>query len=254
MHVVVDSLLTHYAIEGKGRLVLLLHGWGDNTANWRAVSAVLAKRYRVVAVDLPGFGGSEPPKTAWDLSSYAQFVQHFLHKIDAPPVDAIIGHSNGGAIAIKGVGSGTLQAKKLILLAAAGIRGEYKGRTKALRVFTKIGKALSAPLPNSIKKKLRSKVYSSIGSDMLVAEHLQETFKKIVNDDVREDAIKISVPTLLLYGQADTQTPVWHGEAYHQLITGSTLQILPGGGHFMHQECQTEITTAIEEFIDAPTA
>lgn len=254
MQVVVDSLLTHYVARGKGKLVLILHGWGDTTASWQDMVTALAKNNQVIAMDLPGFGGSEAPKTAWDLSDYAQFIQRFLAKIDKTQADTIIGHSNGGAIAIRGLGRGVLKANRLVLLAAAGIRGEYKGRIKALRVFTKIGKALSSPLPKSIKQKLRSKVYSSVGSDMLVAEHLQETFKKIVTDDVREDAAKLTIPTLLIYGESDEQAPVGYGQAYHQLIAGSTLEILPGTGHFVHLERPKEVTTAIEGFMHASIA
>ena len=253
MQVVVDSQLVHYVVQGKGSLVLLLHGWGDSSAGLRDLIAALSKNRQVIALDLPGFGGTEAPKRAWDLSDYAIFVQHFLQKIDKSNIDVVIGHSNGGAIAIRGLGSGVLKADKLVLLAAAGIRGEYKGRVKALRVFTKIGKALSTPLPKSVKQKLRQKVYSSVGSDMLVAEHMQETFKKIVSDDVREDAAKLSLPTLLLYGEADEQAPPWYGQAYHQLIPGSTLEILPDVGHFVHLERPAEVTKAIQEFIDART-
>ena len=252
MQVVVDSQLVHYVTRGKGELVLILHGWGDSSTGWRDLAATLAKKHQVIALDLPGFGGTEAPKKAWDLSDYALFVQHFLQKIDKPQVAVLIGHSNGGAIAVRGLGTGVLKTQKLVLLAAAGIRGEYKGRVKALRVFTKIGKALSSPLPKSVKQHLRRKVYSSVGSDMLVAEHMQETFKKIVTDDVREDAAKLSLPTLLVYGEADEQAPAWYGETYHQLITGSTLEILPGVGHFVHLERPKEVTRAIQEFIDAP--
>lgn len=249
MQVVVDSLLTHYEVKGKGKMVLLLHGWADSAAGLQVLTDALAIKNKVIAVDLPGFGGTEAPKGVWGLTDYAQFVAHFLAKIDVGDATAIIGHSNGGAIAIRGVGQKILNADKLVLLGAAGIRGEYKGRIKALRVITKIGKALSSPLPKSAKQHLRKKVYKTVGSDMLVAEHMQETFKKIVTDDVREDATNVVVPTLLMYGEADEQAPPWYGEAYHQLINGSTLEILPAAGHFLHHDRPEEVIRAIQEFI-----
>src|SRR5689334_4037297 len=134
MQVVVDSLLTRYTREGKGKQVLLLHGWGDSAAGFRVLQHALAKKYCVTAVDLPGFGGTQAPPAPWGLDDYAQFVAHFFTKIEDKPVYAIVGHSNGGAIAIRGLGSGVLNADKLVLLASAGIRGTYKGRVKALRV------------------------------------------------------------------------------------------------------------------------
>src|SRR5690606_6749255 len=142
---------------------------------------------------------------------YAQFVTSFLTKIQVQPV-AIIAHSNGGAIAIRGLAAGELKTEKLILLASAGIRDEYKGRKKAVRLLAKGAKILTAPLPSRVQQKLKRKAYKAIGSDLFIAEHLQETFKRIVTDDVRDDAAKIAVPTLLVYGSEDTDTPVKYGQ------------------------------------------
>ncbi|HSX35733.1 MAG TPA: alpha/beta hydrolase [Patescibacteria group bacterium] len=249
MQVVVDSLLTSYAAQGKGKTLLLLHGWGDSARGLAALQAQLAKRYRVIALDVPGFGGSQAPNGVWGLTDYAEFTAHFLAKIDKTDVHAVVGHSNGGAIAICGVSSGQLKPAKLVLLASAGIRGEYVGRMKALRYLTKAGKALTIPLPKSVKQQLRKKVYQTVGSDMLVAEHLQETFKKVVGDDVRVEAAKIAVPTLLIYGDQDQATPLWYGEAFHQAITGSTLRVLNGAGHFVHVDRLAEVVHSIEEFL-----
>lgn len=252
MQVVVDSLLTHYETAGLtkgGPLVVLLHGWGDSAAGLKGLQAALAERYAVIALDLPGFGTTEAPHGVWGLDEYAKFVAAFLHKINAGPVAVLAGHSNGGAIALRGLGKGYLHADKLILLASAGIRGEYKGRVKALRYLAKAGKALTMPLPKSVQQKIRKKAYHTIGSDMLVAEHLQETFKKVVTDDTRADAESLTVPTLLLYGEQDDATPVRYGELYHECIDNSTLEILPGAGHFVHIDRAKEVLQAIEEFI-----
>lgn len=248
MQVVVDSLLTQYETLGKGKLILLLHGWGDQAKTFSALQTALAKKFRVVALDLPGFGGTEAPHEVWGIADYAQFVAHFLQKIEARPVHTLLGHSNGGAIAIRGLAQGVLHADKLVLLGSAGIRGEYKGRVKALRYITKAGKVLTAPLPKSVKLRLRKKVYQTVGSDMLVAEHLQETFKKVVTDDVRADAAQLTMPTLLIYGENDDATPVRYGELFHEAIDGSTLEVLPGAGHFVHVDRPGDVLRAIQEF------
>jgi pimeloyl-ACP methyl ester carboxylesterase len=248
MQIVVDALLTQYEMQGKGKLVLLLHGWGDSSKGLAVLQKTLAKQCCVISLDLPGFGGTEAPKDVWGLNDYAVFVAHFLQKIGEKKLGTLVGHSNGGAIAVRGLGQGILQADKLVLMASAGIRGEYKGRIKALRLVTKAGKALTMPLPRSIKQGLRKKVYNTVGSDMLVAEHLQETFKKVVTDDVRADAAQLTVPTLLIYGENDESTPVTYGELFHQAIDGSTLEVLPGAGHFVHLDRPEQVAKAIEEF------
>jgi pimeloyl-ACP methyl ester carboxylesterase len=248
MQVVVDSLLTHYVVHGKGKLVLLLHGWGDSAEGLADLQKTLAKHFQVVAVDLPGFGGTEAPHSVWGLDDYAQFVGRFLSKVEFKTPHLVVGHSNGGAIAIRGLAKGELSADKLVLLSSAGLRGVYKGRVKALRYITKLGKALTMPLPGRIKDKLRRKVYKTVGSDMLVAENLQETFKKVVTDDVRRDAAQLSLPTLLIYGEGDEATPVWFGQTLHELIPGSALEVLPDAGHFVHLDRPAEVAAAIQEF------
>jgi pimeloyl-ACP methyl ester carboxylesterase len=248
MQVIVDSLLTHYEVHGKGKVVLLLHGWGDSAAGLAKLQAALAKKYKVVAVDLPGFGSSQAPEGAWGLDDYAYFVSHFLAKIEAEKLHVLVGHSNGGAIAVRSLARGWLGADKLVLLASAGVRGEYKGRVKAIRMITKAGKALAAPLPKAVKHKLRKKVYKTVGSDMLVAEHLQETFKKVVTDDVREDASHLTLPTLIIYGDQDESTPQSYGKMFHEAIQGSQLEIVPGAGHFVHTDKPEVVVKALLGF------
>lgn len=249
MQVIVDSLLTHYEVHGKGKAVLLLHGWGDSAAGLQKLQVSLAKKHKVIAIDLPGFGGSQAPESVWGLDDYAYFVDHFLAKIEAKQLKAILGHSNGGAIAIRGMARGWLSADNLVLLASAGVRGEYKGRVKALRMITKAGKALTAPLPKSIKQRLRGKVYKTVGSDMLVAEHLQETFKKIVTDDVRVDALHLTLPTLIIYGDQDEATPLRYGKMFNEAIKGSKLEVLEGAGHFVHTDEPEKVAKTIESFL-----
>ena len=84
---------------------------------------------------------------------------------------------------------------------------------------------------------------------MLVAEHLQETFKKIITDDVRVDALHLTLPTLLVYGDKDESTPVRYGTMFNEAIKGSKLEVLPGAGHFVHNDEPEKVTKAIEGFL-----
>lgn len=248
MQVVVDSLLASYERIGKGKVVLVLHGWGDSSKGWLGFCRQLDDSFELIIPDLPGFGSTQTPPEAWGLTEYAAFVAEFLKKLKVNPY-AIIGHSNGGAIAIRGLAKGLLKADKLILLDSAGIRSQYKGRTKAVRLATKAGKALTAPLPAHIKRRLRRKVYQSVGSDMLVAAHLQETFKRVVTDDVQADAADVQVPALLIYGEDDLATPVHYGQMLHNLLSGSRLEIVPEAGHFVHVDKPEKVRKAIQRFL-----
>jgi len=249
MQVVVDSLLTHYEMLGSGRVVVLLHGWGDSAAGLSALQKELATKYKVYAIDLPGFGATQVPVTTWGLDDYAQFIAHFLQKVGVKNVAAVVGHSNGGAVAIRGTASGTLKPEKLVLLSSAGIRAHGGLKKLGFKALAKGGKAATVWMPSSQRETLRKKLYKSAGSDMLIVPALQETFKKTVAQDVQADAAKLSLPTLLIYGEQDTATPVWYGERYHELMGSSTLEVLGGAGHFVHMDRQAEVVKAIEGFL-----
>ncbi|HUD05931.1 MAG TPA: alpha/beta hydrolase [Candidatus Saccharimonadales bacterium] len=249
MQVIVNNLATTYVDAGKGKVILILHGWGDQADGLKQLRADLSEEYRVIAPDLPGFGATEKPTSAWGLTDYAEFMNHFLGKLKIEETYAIIGHSNGGAIAIRGVGEGLLKTDRLILLASSGVRSEYRGRQKALRLIAKTGKVLTSPLPARSKKKLKSKVYSAIGSDMLVAEHMQDTFKKVVTDDVQSSAGNIKIPTLLIYGEQDKTTPKRFGGLLSGQISGSRLTIIPDAGHFAHLDQPSLVEEKIKGFL-----
>lgn len=249
MQIVTNSLMTRYSRAGKGKVLVLLHGWGDSSAGLAALAVHFSRHFDVIALDLPGFGGTQAPPASWGLDDYSAFVRDFLRKVGVKRVYAFVGHSSGGAIAIRGLADGTLAADKLVLLASAGIRNEYKGRNAVLRILAKTGKVVTMPLPKTVKSRLRRKAYKTIGSDMLVAEHLQETFKRIVTDDVRADAAQLILPVLLIYGEDDEATPVWYAEQYHELMNESTLEILPGAGHFVHLDRPDDVQKAMAEFL-----
>jgi pimeloyl-ACP methyl ester carboxylesterase len=249
MQIIVDSLLTHFERAGHGHAVLILPGWADTSKSWTAVQKKLSEKYDVIVLDLPGFGGSQRSDESWNLDNYAEFISHFLSKLGTPELYAVIGHSNGGAMAIRALSSSQIHASKLILLASAGIRADRESQKKILKAVARTGKILSAPLPGSVRQKLRARLYSSIGSDMLVAEHMQETFKQIVQDDVQADATKLHLPTLLIYGDKDTETPIRYAEILHRLIKKSKLTVMPDADHFLHLNRADDVSNNVLEFL-----
>lgn len=249
MKVIVDELLTNYDLSGTGKLVLLLHGWGDSANGLADLQSRLSKNYHVLSIDLPGFGSSQPPKEAWDLDGYARFVAAVLAKLNLGQPYAIIGHSNGGAIAIRAISLGTIQPQKLLLLAAAGIRSGHSGRRLVLRILAKTGNIATIWMPERYRRVLRQSLYGVAGSDMLVAPELQETFKKSVRQDVQADAARLDLPTLLIYAQQDRAVPLRDGERYHQLIPNSRLEVIADAGHFVHLDQPDTVSRLIEEFL-----
>lgn len=248
MNVIVNDLLVNYSRQGKGSPLLLLHGWGDRLETFDALARLLEANNTVIRLDLPGFGKSQAPSESWGLQEYAEHVNTFLQKIDCNPA-AIVGHSNGGAIAIYGLANGQLHADRLVLLSSAGIRAVERGRKFAWKVLAKTGKAATSLLPSGVRASLRTRLYTSAGSDLLVAPHMEASFKRIVSQDVLSDAAKLHLPTLILYGKNDTATPPEYGQKFHRAVKNSKLVLFDHADHFMHQQYPDKISVSIKEFL-----
>jgi pimeloyl-ACP methyl ester carboxylesterase len=249
VNIVVDGLLTNYELQGKGQLVLLLHGWGDSAKGLRGLHQQLAKKYQVLALDLPGFGATEAPKDIWDLDNYARFVGALMTKLKLQQPYAIVGHSNGGALAVRAISLQTLKPQKLILLAASGVRTNNQLKRFLLKIVAKTGNIATIWMPERQRQALRKSLYGVAGSDMLVAPHLQDTFKKTVRQDVQADAVAVDVPTLLIYAANDDAIPLADGRQYKSLIKGSRLEVIPDAGHFVHLDQPKDVARLIEGFL-----
>ncbi len=248
MNVVVNGLMTNYQKVGSGKVILCLPGWGDSAKSFSKLAEKLQDDYTVLALDLPGFGGSQAPDHAWGLEDYAEFIAAWLKKINARNLHAIIGHSYGGAAAIIALASGKVGATKLILVASAGIRNKKTLSKKIIKGVVKVGKVPLYLLPSKTRRRARAKVYETLGSDMLLLPHMEMTFKRIIGEDVQAAAHEISLPTLLIYGSEDKDTPVSDGRTLARAIKNSELHVIESG-HFLHQEQPDKVAQLIVQFL-----
>jgi len=245
---IVDGLAISYNRVGAGDVVLLLHGWGDNKETYKALHGLLQDNYEVIAVDLPGFGLSESPTTAWGLNNYSNFLTLFLQKLGIHKLRCVIGHSNGGAIAINALANSQISADKLVLIASAGIRLSNQSTMK--KTFTKIIKLSLKLLPGKWSIAVRKKVYAKMGSELFHVPGMEESFKKIVAQDLQTEAASLKLPTYIIYGADDTSTPPSFGQIYANLISDSELIIIPEAGHFVHQQKSEKVNKMVKSFID----
>jgi pimeloyl-ACP methyl ester carboxylesterase len=248
MQVIVDEHVVGYDRTGHGPIVVLLHGWGAHRGSMAILAKELAERYDVVSVDVPGFGESERPDSTWSLANYAEWLTLFLDKLNISKVYGLIGHSNGGAIAIKAVGSG-LAVNRLILLGASGIRNRENGKKLLLQSAAKAGKIATRMLPQSTRMSIRKKWYKKIGSELYDRQGMESTFKKVVAEDLLVDAAMIPSKTLLLYGSEDKATPPTYGQLYQKVIEDSELHIIESAGHYSFIDQPKAVTEYIEKFL-----
>ncbi|MDP2656318.1 MAG: alpha/beta hydrolase [bacterium] len=249
MKIIVKNLATEYSDEGTGHVLLFLHGWQDTLHTFDALCVSLVKTHRVVRLDLPGFGHTDTPKQVWTLDEYIAFVDEFIKKLQLD-VDTIVGHSFGGRIIIKGASTKKIHTKKIILIASAGIAQRQTLRTATLKIIAKIGGILLCVPPLFFwRDTLRRQFYSAIGSDYLSAGALQKTFLNIIAHDLSQYARMLSLPTLLIWGDHDIQTPLSDGKRLTKMIPGSHLDIISDTGHFVHKERPLEVLRTIQKFL-----
>lgn len=239
MKVIINGLATEYLDEGQGPVALMLHGWGNALHDFDKLCAEL-HGFRLVRLDLPGFGGSERPVDAWDVGGYAQFVSAFCARLGIRP-DVLVGHSLGGRIITKGVATHVLDASKLVLIASAGVANRKTVRNRAYALVAKIGKALISPLPRSVFLRARRALYARTGSDYFTVAGMSDAFLNMIREDLSMYAARISIPTLIMWGDNDTVTPLSEGKKLHTLIRNSQLVVVPHGSHFVHIDYPREV-------------
>lgn len=250
MNVVVNGLMANYQKFGKGaKTLVFVHGWADSSKTFARSISGLQDKYTILALDLPGFGASQQPPEAWGTNDFSGFITAWLKKIDENNVYAFVAHSFGAAVVINGLAKGELKSQKLVLIAAAGIRNKNNPKKAAIKTFAKTAKLGLYFVPRRTRQKLRARVYGKLGSDMLTLAEMEPSFRRIISEDMQGQAKKLKLPTLLIFGSKDDQTPAQDGKIYNRLIPGSRLEIIEGAGHFVHQEKNEAVTALIEGFL-----
>jgi pimeloyl-ACP methyl ester carboxylesterase len=234
--------------ESGASAAVILEGWGTNVSLYRALAErVAAMGYRVLLPDLPGFGESPEPARAWDAHDYAEFLDRFLTHHGVAEV-TLIGHSHGGRVILKALGTHALSSTvtRVILIGSAGIveKKSPKQVRKASRY--RIFRRLLTPFPALLERYKRS--HGS--ADYRAASPLmRDTLVKCVNEDLRSVMPEITVPTLLIWGENDRDTPVEHGRLMNSLIPGSGLVVVPNAGHYAHLDNSAYVERVIESFL-----
>ncbi len=251
MQVIIDGLLTNFEDEGKGKILLCLHGWGSGSTTFKSISKHFSKKYRVICIDLPGFGQSQTPPDNWRVQDYADFVKKFLYKIGIKDIYTIIAHSFGGRVAIKLISNQLLRPDKVIFIGAAGIKPSVGTKKALYKAVAKTGKAITKlPVLKKLQPKLRQKLYAQAGaSDYLQAGPMRKIFLNTISEDLTNEISNITMPTLLIWGEEDDQTPVGDGYVFHEKIVGSELVVIAGAGHFVHIDNPQEVQKDMEKFL-----
>ena len=251
MFVDIDGLNIEYTEEGTGQNVLLLHGWGSSFEFYKGIIATLKNRCRVIALNFPGCGNSDTMSSPWTLDDYCNLVLKFINKLNiVNPI--VIGHSHGGRVTLKMTAEGIINPPKIVLLDSAGLIPK-KSIKKKLRAksFKVIKRTLTLPIIKNYSEGLLDKARKHYGSaDYNAApEVLRKTLVSLVNTDLRDILHKIECPTLLIWGENDTDTPLSDAKIIESKIKDAGLCVIKGAGHFAFFERPYEAHAILNSFI-----
>ncbi len=234
---IINDYNINYIDSGSGQAVLLLHGWGSNLKSFTSLINLLKTKYRVLALDYPGFGESDILKKSFTVDDYCDIVVEFLKNLEVKSV-ILVGHSYGGRIILKLNNRKNLPfaIEKNVLIDAAGLKDKKDLRIKFKVATFKSLKYIFNLLPISKVKKdemikaLRKKFGSSDYAN--APKVLQDTLVKSVNEDLTWclDNMKES---LIIWGDKDTVTPLWMAKLMETRIRNSGIVLL-NGGHFSY--------------------
>ena len=202
------------------------HGWGQSHKSFHALVQSLEKTGKHISLDFPGFGQSPKPQSDWTTEDYADALAEFIQE----PV-IWVGHSFGGRIGVQLVSKYPDKVKALIIIAGAGLKRK-RSLTKNIYFNGRITlyKFLKKLIPIGLSDNwLQSKFGSS---DYKNAGEMRGIFRNVIAEDLTDNAKQISCPTLLIYGDQDTETPPEFGQRFHDLIQTSELYILTGQDHY----------------------
>lgn len=259
-----------YLDEGAGDVVLLIHGIGGSSECWREVAERLAKRHRVIAVDLLGHGQSDKPRSDYSLGAFAVWLRDFLDALNIHEA-TVIGHSFGGGVALQFAHQHKEYCRRLVLISSGGL-GPDLGRL--LRMLSLPGSELALQLIASrpavqVGKALRRRALSSgrqatrysetlKGQAALSNRHSRAAFLKTLRSVVDHrgqavcalDRVRTDLPTMIIFGDQDRCIPVAHAYSAHEAIPGSELHVIPGVGHQPQVQCPDTVARLVGDFID----
>jgi pimeloyl-ACP methyl ester carboxylesterase len=247
----VKGLNINYTETGEGKTMVLLHGWGSSLQVFEKIQQYFEPNFHVIAIDLPGFGKCEEPKEVWGVEEYTQFIEEFFRvKNISNPI--LAGHSYGGRISI--LYSSRNPVLKLILLDSAGIKPsrslEYYIKVYSFKAARKtlpflVGRSKAQEITEGYRKKAGSTDYNNASGIM------RQILVKSVNEDLKRVMPLIKAPTLLIWGENDTATPVGDGQTMEKLIPNAGLVVLKNVGHFSFIEKLHEFLIILDNFLQA---
>jgi pimeloyl-ACP methyl ester carboxylesterase len=255
----------HYQDTGPSKNaipILFLHGFGASLQTWDSWAQALSEDYRVISVDLPGFGltGEDPSGIYTDQRS-VEVLEAFLKELNIPKV-VLVGNSMGGKLAWQFTARYPNQVSKLVLIspdgyASPGIQYGKKLDVPAIadlyryffsKTFLVMNLKPAYADPNTLNDALVNRYY-----DLMLAPGVRGAILGRMQQTVLQDPVpslaSIQVPTLLIWGEKDAFIPISNSNDYLKVMPNAKRVSLPNIGHLPQEEQPSIGLAALKEFL-----
>jgi pimeloyl-ACP methyl ester carboxylesterase len=253
-----------YRSLGEGPPVVLVHGTPSRSLVWRQVAPVLARRHRVIAWDLLGFGDSERHvEQDVSLVAHGEVLAELVEQLelDRP---AFVGHDIGGAVALRAHLVEAVPISRLALVDAVVLAPWITPRTRAMQQdLERWGQLPDPELARTIEAHLRSATAGRLAPDVFAAlfgqwegERGQALYLRNLAQFDERHTIEfegrlpaIEAPTLVVWGEQDAWLPVETSERIAALIPGAERMVIPAAGHFSMEDAPDQVAAALDAFL-----
>jgi pimeloyl-ACP methyl ester carboxylesterase len=247
-----DTTKIHYTSEGKGsEALVLVHGWGSNLDFWRAQVPELAKRARVIALDLPGHGKSDKPETTYSMDYFAAAIDAVMK--DAKVERAVlVGHSMGTPV-IRQYYRKYPQKTLALVIVDGGLRpfGTKEQREQFMAPmrgpnYKEAGAQMFAAMSATLSAEDKARVKASFDN---TPQQVLVSAMEAMSDEALYATDKINVPVLAILAKS----PFWAPDTeqfFRSLAPDLEYQMWEGVDHFLHMGKPKEFNAAVIAFLD----